>query len=55
MPRPVSTISGNQHTNFDIQPVFLRLGFCLRSEAEVDSLVFKLAEVFTVGLINKHL
>ena len=48
VPRPVSTISGNQHTNFDIQPVFL-------SEAEVDSLVFKLAEVFTVGLINKHL
>ena len=46
---------GNQHTNFDIQPVFLRLGFRSRSEAEVDSLVFKLAEVFTVGLINKHL
>ena len=45
----------NQHTNFDIQPVFLRLVFRSRSEAEVDSLVFKLAEVFTVGLINKHL
>ena len=47
----VPLTSGNQHTNFDIQPVFLRL----KSEAEVDSLVFKLAEVFTVGLINQHL
>ena len=46
---------GNQHTNFEIQPVFIRLFFCLRSEAKINSLIFKLAEVFTVGLINQHL